>query len=450
MKKLLLIAFMLFLNNIFAQIPDAICESHTYTYNADLLDPGTLSGIMPIYEVGTLKNIIVTVDITHTYDSDIIISIESPSGKEVILSNRRGGGDDNYTSTIFDDNASTNISDGSAPFINTYKPDEPLNNLFNEDIEGDWLLKVYDVADPDTGKLISVTLDYCYYEYGTGPGGVGNTSSNILWLRPDDFSGMSDSDDILTWTDVSGNTNDVTESTTYSPIYKENMLNGYSSAKFNKDYNRIRKTNFNNFPTNAITSIFLSYAEDYNEGILSYASTSNANDFLLFDSDDLDIIINGDNNNFGTDFRNSSWDIVNVGWRNSDGYAESWLNGGFDDSINNIETNHTFTGNGCFAIGNDQDSIDGDYSNSQDFEGDFTEVILYNIFLNNAQNIIVSNYLSAKYDRTLALNDYYTQDDSSNGDFDFNVVGIVVRQQMVLIIQTQKVEVLFVLTHQVI
>jgi hypothetical protein len=45
------------------------------------------------------------------------------------------------------------------------------------------------------------------------------------------------------------------------------------------------------------------------------------------------------------------------------------------------------------------------------------------VYLNDAQQIIVSNYLSAKYDISIS-NDFYTQDDGANGDFDFNVAGI--------------------------
>lgn len=55
---------------------------------------------------------------------------------------------------------------------------------------------------------------------------------------------------------------------------------------------------------------------------------------------------------------------------------------------------------------------------------DYAEVIQYNVSLNDAQHIIVHNYLSAKYNIPLSNDNIYTQDDPANGDFDHEVAGI--------------------------
>jgi hypothetical protein len=47
------------------------------------------------------------------------------------------------------------------------------------------------------------------------------------------------------------------------------------------------------------------------------------------------------------------------------------------------------------------------YPYAHPFNGDIAEIILYNTALNDAQRIIVENYLSAKYNLPIA-NDYYT------------------------------------------
>ncbi len=52
------------------------------------------------------------------------------------------------------------------------------------------------------------------------------------------------------------------------------------------------------------------------------------------------------------------------------------------------------------------------------------EVIYYDGTLNDAQRIIVTNYLSAKFNVPLPGNDVYNEDDVAAGDYDFDVAGI--------------------------
>jgi hypothetical protein len=55
---------------------------------------------------------------------------------------------------------------------------------------------------------------------------------------------------------------------------------------------------------------------------------------------------------------------------------------------------------------------------------DVGEMILYYSALNDAQVIIVQNYLAAKFNVTMSQNDVYTADNVANGNFDFDVAGI--------------------------
>ncbi|MCW5910841.1 MAG: T9SS type A sorting domain-containing protein [Cyclobacteriaceae bacterium] len=52
------------------------------------------------------------------------------------------------------------------------------------------------------------------------------------------------------------------------------------------------------------------------------------------------------------------------------------------------------------------------------------EFIIYSATLNEAQRILMNNYISAKYGYTLSANDVYTMDNVANGNFDFEVAGI--------------------------
>ncbi|MCM4151503.1 peptidase [Arenibacter sp. N53] len=84
---------------------------------------------------GTINNTEVGMDITHTYINDLIINLVSPKGTEINLHNKIGGSADNIIK-VYD-------------FNNNLK----LRSLKGEQIQGNWKLKISDVAGQDVGKL---------------------------------------------------------------------------------------------------------------------------------------------------------------------------------------------------------------------------------------------------------------------------------------------------------
>jgi len=98
----------------------------------------------------------------HTYDGDITFSITSPSGVEVVLSNRHGSSGENYINTVFDDSASASISTGSAPFTGSFRPETPLSVYNGTEVHGKWILKVNDQAGSDTGHVERYCLNVIY------------------------------------------------------------------------------------------------------------------------------------------------------------------------------------------------------------------------------------------------------------------------------------------------
>lgn len=256
-----------------------------------------------------------------------------------------------------------------------------------------------------------------------GPGGVGDSSTNIVWLDANQISLLSDTDDLTSWSDLSGNSNDFSQSTTYSPIYKTGVINGLPAARFNKANNRIRKTNFTEFASSAVTAIFVNKNNGgVNDGHLSYASSGGDNDFLLYNSGNLQMFIGGNAKATGVSLNDNNWHIINASWQSSGGNYEIWKDGIEATSGTHAATT-TITVGGTLALGGEQDAVDGNYASNQAHSGDYPEVIVYNVYLNTVQQIIVSNYLSAKYNIPIS-NDFYMQDETGNGDFDYNVAGI--------------------------
>ena len=98
------------------------------------------------------------VTLTHTYDSDLRITLTSPTGTTVTLFNRRGGSGDNLTNTRFDDEAGTAIANGVAPFNGTYRPDGLLSAFDGQSTKGTWTLRVTDNATFDVGRLTGWSL----------------------------------------------------------------------------------------------------------------------------------------------------------------------------------------------------------------------------------------------------------------------------------------------------
>jgi subtilisin family serine protease len=101
----------------------------------------------------TISDLNVAINVTHTYDSDLIISLKSPTGVVSTLSFRRGGAGDNFVSTIFDDEATKAISSGIAPFTGSFKPETLLSAFDGLNARGVWKLTVEDKATYDTGSL---------------------------------------------------------------------------------------------------------------------------------------------------------------------------------------------------------------------------------------------------------------------------------------------------------
>ncbi|MGD8440382.1 MAG: C25 family cysteine peptidase [Holophagae bacterium] len=98
------------------------------------------------------------VNITHTWDGDLALSLIGPDGTTVLLSDHHGSSGDNYTDTHFDDDASTSIGSGSPPFTGSFQPDQPLAALNGQPAAGDWTFKVVDTAGYDTGNIESWQL----------------------------------------------------------------------------------------------------------------------------------------------------------------------------------------------------------------------------------------------------------------------------------------------------
>lgn len=134
--------------------------------DADLLipatgDQGTVTSTITVDEGQlngtTILDINVTVNISHVFDSDLTLTLISPTGTIVTLANRVGGEGNDFLNTTFDDEAARNIDDDDSnpPFIGAFRPQfadrtsnpERLSDFDGETAIGDWQLVVVDNVD---------------------------------------------------------------------------------------------------------------------------------------------------------------------------------------------------------------------------------------------------------------------------------------------------------------
>ena len=144
----------------------------TYGGNFDLnipAEPGATKGwmtdaLIEITDHHLIRDIDVRISSTHTSVFDLQLFLQSPAGTGICLNMYNPFDEffegENYSQTIFDDEADISISLGEAPFTGRFRPREPyLLSIFDgEDAYGSWRLQICDMWDYDSGTLDSFEL----------------------------------------------------------------------------------------------------------------------------------------------------------------------------------------------------------------------------------------------------------------------------------------------------
>ncbi|MCX6291971.1 MAG: PKD domain-containing protein [Bacteroidetes bacterium] len=162
MKKIILFTFVLLFN--------VLTRAQTFNGTGGII-PDLVVTPSPTYFACTVSGLPSSIDttfgiervclnITHTYDQDLEIKLMSPDNFVVMLSNRNGGSNDNFTATCFRGMGTDGmISLGTAPFTGEYDPDGDLRAYMNgRNPNGIWHLVVTDMSSIDTGRVNSFQI----------------------------------------------------------------------------------------------------------------------------------------------------------------------------------------------------------------------------------------------------------------------------------------------------
>lgn len=126
--------------------------------NTLIKDRAITTSTITINQNINIKDLNVQISLNHTALSDLVITLRSPTGQVITLFNKRGGWADNLVNTVFDDQATTAIAAGTAPFTGSFRPESLLSVLNDKNAKGTWTLSISDTAGGDVGKLISWKL----------------------------------------------------------------------------------------------------------------------------------------------------------------------------------------------------------------------------------------------------------------------------------------------------
>ncbi|MCE2733362.1 MAG: hypothetical protein LW821_08365 [Flammeovirgaceae bacterium] len=293
-----------------------------------------------------------------------------------------------------------------------------------------------------SGKRLSqifalTILIFCYSLQSvaqTGPGGVGNATGansqpiNVLWLRGD--AGVSTSGSLVdTWADQSGNSNNATGAGVTRPTFNGTDAN----------FNSLPSVTF---PNTAASNFFLQVADNDNldntnnlsvfvvsrpittttiNGLLSKRSAAATDQSYFFEITNAlryraTIATGATSNMVSVNATASQANVLSFIMNGST--RTGLLNGGNSATPASASSIPNTTSN--LFIG----SYDAITNNN--FEGEISEVIIFRSTLNLPQRQLIENYLSAKYNITLAGGaDFYGGDVAGTPTFnhDFDLAG---------------------------
>jgi subtilisin-like proprotein convertase family protein len=150
-------------------------------------DSGNANSLIDVDEDNlVVSDLNVSFNIDHTYDDDLEIWLYHYTDigdfvSQTRLVNGDGGSGDNFTNTVLDDEASTPISWGVAPFSGRYLPNQRLS-AFDGDSNGKYYFYAFDNAGGDTGTIKDVTLTFRYKSCDFDSDGVEDHSDQCLQL----------------------------------------------------------------------------------------------------------------------------------------------------------------------------------------------------------------------------------------------------------------------------
>jgi subtilisin-like proprotein convertase family protein len=128
-------------------------QNNDFIINVTGLSSTTLNNALGLVEV--------CMNISHSYDSDLNVFLIAPDGTTINLFSGIGADGDNFSTTCLNQTAPTSINTASPPFNGTFKPQETLGNINNQQNgNGIWKLRIRDTYPQDEGTVNSWNITF--------------------------------------------------------------------------------------------------------------------------------------------------------------------------------------------------------------------------------------------------------------------------------------------------
>lgn len=260
----------------------------------------------------------------------------------------------------------------------------------------------------------------------SGPGGVGSSTSNVLWL--DANYGITHLlGAVNTWSDRSGNANHAYLPVTIplgTPNLVTNSVNGNRSIDFDGFDDQLwipHHASLSLTQWHIFIVVTADLQKDYNAWMVKGDDGSENYEMLSYSDGNIHtpVLWTAGGRDFpssaGGQVTTTTFDIMEYSYTAAVG-RDVYKNG---TTIITDNENRTPQVNSLpLYIGNERSTT------GRNVNGDVAEVIAYNAPLNGTQRLVMNNYLAAKYGRTLSSSDIYVQDNSGQGNYDYDVAGI--------------------------
>lgn len=274
--------------------------------------------------------------------------------------------------------------------------------------------------------LLALVLLGLHAAAQTGPGGVGSSSNNVLWLDAN-YGVTHSSNAVTSWADRSGNGNNANLPTTIptaQPTRVLSSVNGYPSLDFDGTDDQLW---VNDHATLDLTAwhffivVTVDLQKNYNAWMVKGDDSDENYEMLSYNDGNIHTPTKYSDNtrtipsSAAGQVTTTAFDVIEYSYNTANG-RDVYKNAG--GIITDNESKTPKVNNLPLYIANESSTT------GRSVNGDIAEVIAFNARLNSTQRIIVNNYLAAKYGRTLSTNDLYIQDDATNGNYDHDVAGI--------------------------
>lgn len=161
-------------------VPVIIPASGTPTVNSTLT--------IPTGDNVIIQKVTVTLNISHSWINDLIVTLISPTGTQVQLMNRECNPNQGIPNAIatFDDNGIVLVCGTNPGVSGVILPEQPLSALNGQNSQGVWTLRVQDVFNQDGGAINSWSIDICSEN---APASIGDVTNLNFGLYPNPTNG---------------------------------------------------------------------------------------------------------------------------------------------------------------------------------------------------------------------------------------------------------------------